>query len=300
MTVPRGGVEIEYFARQLVNGLAAGSIYALLAVGYSMVYGLLEMINFAHGDLYMFGSFVALALLAMGLPVPLVLLLACFIGGVIGVVIERTAYRPVRDAPRIVPMITALGAALILRNVAQYVWGAQPKPFPRVLPTGIVTIGTLRIPAVPLTVFGVALLLMAGFSFIVQKTRLGLAIRCVSQDIEVAGYMGIPVNGIIMLVYFLGSFLGVASGILFGFYYNTVSINMGFVGTLKAWTAAIIGGIGSIEGAFVGGMLLGVVETLIAGFISSGYRDAISFALLILILVVRPTGIFGRQITKKG
>lgn len=265
-----------------------------------MVYGLLEMINFAHGDLYMFGSFVALSLLATGLPIPIVLLAACLVGGLIGVLIERVAYRPVRDAPRIVPMITALAAALVLRNIAQVVWGAQPKPFPRVLPSGILTISTFRVPVVPLVVFAIALALMALFSLIVQRTKLGLAIRCVSQDITVAGYMGIPINGIVVLVYFLGSFLGVASGILFGFYYNTVSISMGFIGTLKAWTAAIIGGIGSIEGAFVGGLLLGIVEALIAGFISSGYRDAISFFLLILILIVKPTGIFGRQIAKKG
>jgi branched-chain amino acid transport system permease protein len=291
---------MAYFTQQLLNGLGTGSIYALLAVGYSMVYGLLEMINFAHGDLYMFGSFIALALLAAGVPIPIVLLLACIIGGIIGIAVERIAYRPVRHAPRIVPMITALGAALILRNAAQYIWGAQPKPFPILLPVGVYEIGSLRIPIVPLIVFGISLLLMIGFSYIIQKTKLGLAIRCVSQDIPVAGYMGIPVNGIIMLVYFMGSFLGVASGILFGFYFNTVSINMGFIGTLKAWTAAIIGGIGHIQGAFIGGLLLGVIEALVAGFISSAYRDAISFVILIVILVYRPTGIFGRQITKRG
>jgi branched-chain amino acid transport system permease protein len=291
---------MEYLIQQTLNGLGTGSIYALLAVGYSMVYGLLEMINFAHGDLYMFGSFVALAMLAAGIPVPIVLLVACIIGGLIGIAIERIAYRPVRNAPRIVPMITALGAALILRNLAQYVWGAQPKPFPILLPVGVIELSAIRIPVVPLIVFGVSLLLMVGFSYIIQKTKLGLAIRCVSQDMPVAGYMGIPVNGIIMLVYFMGSFLGVASGILFGFYFNTVSINMGFIGTLKAWTAAIIGGIGSIQGAFVGGLLLGIIEALVAGFISSAYRDAISFVILILLLVYKPTGIFGRQITKRG
>jgi branched-chain amino acid transport system permease protein len=222
-----------------------------------MVYSLLEMINFAHGDLYMFGSFVALAMLAAGVPLPIVLLVACIIGGLIGLVIERVAYRPVRNAPRIVPMITALGAALILRNIAQVIWGAQPQPFPISLPVNIIELGALRIPIVPIIVFGISLLLMIAFSYIIQKTKLGLAIRCVSQDMSVAGYMGIPINGIIMLVYFMGSFLGVASGILFGFYFNTISINMGFIGTLKAWTAAIIGGIGSIQGAFVGGLLLG-------------------------------------------
>jgi branched-chain amino acid transport system permease protein len=291
---------MEYFTRQLVNGLATGSIYALLAVGYSMVYGLLEMINFAHGDLYMFGSFIALTLLLLGLPLPLVLVLACLFGGFLGIIVERTCYRPVRNAPRIVPMITALGAALVLRSVAQIIWGAQPRPFPLELPTGVISLGPIQIPTVPLIVFGVSLLLMLTFSFLVQKTKLGLAIRSVSQDIPVARYMGIHVNGIIMLVYFLGSFLGVASGILFGAYYNTISINMGFVGTLKAWTAAIIGGIGHIQGAFIGGLMLGVFEALIAGFISSQYEDAITFILLILILIFKPTGLFGRQITKKG
>lgn len=290
---------VEYFIQQIVNGLAAGSVYALLAVGYSLVYGVLELINFAHGDIYMFGTFIALSLLGMGVPFVLAIPLACVAGAVIGFLVERLAYRPVREAPRVVPMISAVAVALILRNAAQEIFGPATYPFPQFIPSSVITVLGIRLPIQQPLIFGVGLALMLLFSFWSDRTKLGTATRCVSQDIPASALMGIPVNKVISLVYAMGALLGVAGGCLFGMYYNCVFVGMGFLGTLKAWTAAIIGGIGSTKGAFVGGLLLGVMEALIAGFISSAYKDAISFAILMAILVVRPTGLFGKQVAEK-
>jgi branched-chain amino acid transport system permease protein len=289
---------MEYFVKQMLNGLAMGSVYALIAMGYNMVYGILELINFAHGDIYMFGTFVALGLLWQRVPFPLALLLACLTSGIIGAVIERVAYRPIRDAPRVVPMISAVGAALILRNCAQLIWGTMTFAFPEVLPARTIEVGSFKINTLHLIVSGLALALMGAFALLVRRTKLGKAMRSVSQDIPVASLMGIPVNRIIQLVYFTGGVLGVMGGVLFSMYY-AVWIGMGFLGTMKAWIASVIGGIGSLHGAFVGGMLLGVSEALIAGYISSDYKDAISYALVMLLLVIRPMGIFGRQVAEK-
>jgi branched-chain amino acid transport system permease protein len=289
---------MEYLVKQLLNGLAMGSIYALVATGYNMVYGILELINFAHGDIYMFGTFIALGLLWQKVPFPLALLLACLTSGIIGAVIERVAYRPIRDAPRVVPMISAVGAALVLRNCAQLIWGTMTFAFPQALPTRSIVIGDFTINTLHLVVSALALSLTGAFALLVRRTKLGKAMRSVSQDIPVARLMGIPVNRIIQLVYFAGGVLGVAGGVLFSMYY-AVWIGMGFLGTMKAWIASVIGGIGSLQGAFVGGILLGVVEALVAGYISSDYKDAISYALVMILLVVRPTGIFGRQVAEK-
>jgi branched-chain amino acid transport system permease protein len=288
-----------YLAQQLINGLAAGSLYALLAVGYSLVYGILELINFAHGDVYMFGTFIALALLNMNLPFPVAILLACVAGGIIGILVERIAYRPVRNAPRVVPMISAVGMALILRNVAQRVFGTATYPFPQPIEANVISVLGVRLPIQQPLIFVVGLALMFAFSYWADKTKLGKATRCVSQDIPASVLMGIPVNNIIMLVYAVGAFMGVASGCLFGMYYNCVFVGMGFLGTMKAWTAAILGGIGSTKGAFIGGILLGIMEALLAGFVSSAYKDAISFAILMAVLILRPTGLFGKQVAQK-
>jgi branched-chain amino acid transport system permease protein len=291
-------METEYIFKQLLNGLAAGSIYALIAVGYNMVYGVLELINFAHGDIYMVGTFICLSLLIGKVPVIPAILLACIGGGLIGVLIERVAYRPIRNAPRVVPMISAVGAALVLRNVAQLVWGTETKPFPEVIPTQMIDVGIAEINSLQVIILALALALTGIFALIVSKTKLGKATRSVAQDIPAARLMGIEVNKIIQFVYFAGGFFGVAGGILFSMYY-AVWIGMGFLGTMKAWIACIIGGIGSLQGAFVGGLLLGVAEAFISGFVSSAYRDAISYALVMIVLVVRPMGIFGRHVAEK-
>lgn len=287
-----------YIIQQLINGLAAGSVYALIAVGYNMVYGMLELINFAHGDIYMFGTFIALSLLVDRVPIPIAIVLACLAGGLTGVLVERVAYRPVRNAPRVVPMLSAVGAALVLRNAAQLIWGTSTRPFPQLFSTQMIRVGGLTIDSLRLIIMILALALTGIFALIMNKTKLGKATHCVAQDIPAAKLMGIEVNRIIMFVYFAGGFFGVAGGILFSMSYATY-IGMGFLGTMKAWISCIIGGIGSLKGAFVGGLLLGVTEALISGFISSAYRDAIAYALVIVVLVVWPKGIFGRQIAEK-
>jgi branched-chain amino acid transport system permease protein len=287
-----------YIFKQLINGLAAGSVYALIAVGYNMVYGMLELINFAHGDIYMVGTFLALSLLIGHVPVPLALLLACLAGGILGITVERVAYRPVRNAPRVVPMLSAVGAALILRNIAQLVWGTSTMPFPELFPTRMIQVGTVQINSLQIIIMVMALGLTGIFALIMNKTKLGKATHSVAQDIPAAKLMGINVNRIIQFVYFTGGFFGVAGGILFSLSYATW-IGMGFLGTMKAWIACVIGGIGSLKGAFIGGLLLGVSEALISGFISSAYRDAIAYGLVMIVLVFLPKGIFGRHIAEK-
>ncbi len=291
-------MDVDYLIKQLLNGLAAGSIYALVAVGYNMVYGILELINFAHGDIYMFGTFIALALLERHVPAPVAIPLACLAGGITGMLVERVAYRPVRNAPRVVPMLSAVGAALVLRNLAQLIWGTETMPFPQLFPTRMIQVGEIQFNSLQVIILVLALSLTGLFTLIVRRTKLGKATRCVAQDIPAARLMGIEVNRIIQFVYFAGGFFGVAGGVLFAMYY-AVWIGMGFLGTMKAWISCIIGGIGSLQGAFIGGLILGVTEALISGFVSSAYRDAICYGLVMLVLVFRPMGIFGRQVAEK-
>ncbi len=291
-------MEVDYFVKQLINGLAVGSIYALIAVGYNMVYGILELVNFAHGDVYMFGTFIALTLIVAHVPVPLALLAACVAGGLLGVLVERVAYRPVRSAPRVVPMISAVAAAFVIRNAAQLIFGTQTRPFPTLIPERTIRVGSFEFNSLQLLIMVIGLLLTFTFVLIVRKTKLGKATRSVAQDIPASKLMGIDVNRIIQYVYFAGGFFGVAGGILFSMYY-AIWIGMGFLGTMSAWIACIIGGIGSLEGAFAGGMLLGLFQVMISGYVSSAYRDAFTYGLVMLILLVRPRGIFGRQVAEK-
>lgn len=289
---------MEYLVKQLLNGLAAGSIYALVAVGYNMVYGILELINFAHGDIYMVGTFTTLMLVWWRVPFPLALLGGCLAGGLLAITAERLAYRPVRDAPRVVPMLSAVGVAWIMRNLAQLIWGTETFPFPEVLPTKTVMVGPYMINTLQLIIFGLAVGMMMILMVLVKRTKMGKAVRCLAQDMPAAQLMGISVNKIIQLVYFLGGALGVVGGVLFSMYY-AVWIGMGFLGTMMAWIACIIGGIGSLEGALIGGLLLGVGQSLISGFVSSAYRDAIAYGLIMVMLLFRPAGIFGRQVAEK-
>ncbi len=291
-------MDVNYFIKQLINGLAVGSIYALIAVGYNMVYGILELVNFAHGDVYMFGTFIALTLIVAGVPAPLAILLACISGGLLGVIVERVADRPVRSAARVVPMISAVAAAFVIRNAAQLLFGTQTKPFPALLPEQTIQLGAIEFNSLQFIIMAIGLLLTATFVLIVRKTKLGKATRSVAQDIPASRLMGINVNRIIQYVYFSGGFFGVAGGILFSMYY-AIWIGMGFLGTMNAWIASIIGGIGSLEGAFVGGILLGLFQVMISGYVSSAYRDAFTYGLVMIILLVRPRGIFGRQVAEK-
>jgi branched-chain amino acid transport system permease protein len=293
---------VENLLQQLVNGVAWGSIYALIALGYTMVYGVLKLINFAHGEVYMVGAmtgfYTARALGAAdqpsGVALAVTLLSAMVVCAALGATIERVAYRPLRRAPRLAPLITAIGVSLLLQNGGQLVLGADPKFFPPLLASSeALRVGALAVSNIQLAVLGTALALMAALQAVVNRTRVGRAMRAVALDPDAAALMGVPVDRIILITFVLGSALAGAAGILVGLSNPKIDPLMGLLPGLKAFVAAVLGGIGSIPGAMVGGMLLGVTETLVAGYLSSTYRDAIAFVILIAILLYRPTGLFG-------
>jgi branched-chain amino acid transport system permease protein len=301
---------LSQFLQQIINGLSLGSIYALIALGYTMVYGVLRLINFAHGDVYMVGAmtgyyaahalgFAAAPSLAGLLVVLAASMLAC---GLLGALIERVAYRPLRlrGAGRLAPLITAIGVSLLLENAGQLVFGADPKFFPPLLESReLLRVGGIALSNVQAVVLATALVLMAGLEFVVMRTRFGRAIRAVSFDGQAAALMGVPVDRVVLGTFVLGSALAAAAGILVGLSNPKIDPLMGIMPGIKAFVAAVLGGIGNIPGAMVGGLLLGVVETLVSGYLSSTYRDAIAFVVLIAILLYRPTGLFGTPQTEK-
>jgi branched-chain amino acid transport system permease protein len=299
---------VSEFLQQLVNGLTSGSVYALIALGYTMVYGILRLINFAHGDVYMLGAFFGLYATrwlhadqnpnpAKALAVLLISMAGC---GLVGIVIERGAYKPVRRSPRLSALITAIGVSLLLENGGRVVFGADPKFFPPlVTPREVFRSGSLAVSNIQLFVFGTAMLLMVGLELVVMRTRFGRAMRAVSVDAPAAALMGVPVDRVIAGTFVLGSALAAAAGILVGLSNPKIDPLMGLLPGLKAFVAAVLGGIGSIPGAMVGGLLLGVVETLVSAYLSSTYRDAIAFVILIAILLYRPTGLFGSAQVEK-
>ncbi|WGF89746.1 branched-chain amino acid ABC transporter permease [Marinivivus vitaminiproducens] len=280
------------FLQQVVNGLATGSIYALIAVGYSMVYGVLELINFAHGDIFMVATFVTISLMMVGVPWPIAILLGIVTGGLLAMAIERFAYRPLRGADRIVPTITAVGAALILQNVALLTWGPQTRPFPLPFGSGLIDVGGVLITTLQLVIMGLAAVCAIVLFALVQLTPWGRAMRAIRDDATTAELVGIPVNKIVPAVYAVGGALGVVGGILFAAYYNAVYIGMGFAGTMYAFVAAVLGGIGSLKGAFIGGLLLGVMQALAVGYIASGFENTVAFIIMIGILILKPRGLF--------
>jgi branched-chain amino acid transport system permease protein len=299
---------LEQFLQQLTNGVAWGSIYALIALGYTMVYGVLKLINFAHGEVYMVGAmsgyYAAHALGLAGRPslagLAVVLLASMACCALLGALIERVAYRPLRAAPRLAPLITAIGVSLLLQHLGQLVFGADPKFFPALLESReVLRAGELAISNIQFAVLTTALSLMAGLQFIVMRTRFGRAMRAVSYDAPAAALMGVPVDRVIQGTFVLGSMLAAAAGVLVGLSNPKIDPLMGLLPGLKAFVAAVLGGIGSIPGAMLGGLLLGVIETLVAGYLSSTYRDAIAFVLLILILLYRPAGLLGRAQPEK-
>ena len=299
---------LENLLQQLVNGVAWGGIYALIALGYTMVYGVLKLINFAHGEVYMVGAmtgyYAARTFGVAGTPslagLALTLLVSMAVCALLAALIERIAYRPLRNAPRLAPLITAIGVSLLLHNLGQIVFGADPKFFPSLLDTrNVVELGSLSVSNVQLTVLGTALALMAALQWIVMRTRFGRAIRAVSFDSQAAALMGVPVDRVILGTFVLGAMLAAAAGVLVGLTNPKIDPLMGVLPGLKAFVAAVLGGIGNIPGAMVGGMLLGVIETLVSGYLSSTYRDAIAFVLLIAILLYKPTGLFGSSEAEK-
>ena len=299
---------MENLLQQLLNGVTWGSIYALIALGYTMVYGVLRLINFAHGEVYMMGAmsgyYTAHWLGLAGAPsvtgLVVVLVASMLVCGLLGALIERVAYRPLRGAGRLAPLITAIGVSLLLQNAGQLVFGADPKFFPPLLRSEeVFRAGEVAISNIQLTVLVTALLLMGALEYIVQRTRFGRAMRAVSYDAPAAALMGVPVDRVIAGTFVLGSMLAAAAGILVGLSNPKIDPLMGLMPGLKAFVAAVLGGIGSVPGAMVGGLLLGVIETLVTGYLSSTYRDAIAFVILVVILLYRPTGLFGASTTEK-
>ena len=297
------------FLQQIINGLAFGSILALIALGYTMVYGILRFINFAHGDVFMLGAFSGFYLapkIAKVLPLPsiaggvTVLLASMAICAIIGVLIERLAYRPLRNSPKLTVLITAIGVSLFLEYAGQFTFGAAPKPFPQILPVYPVTnLGGLSLNSNQLIVLGMTVILLLALRFIVLKTKMGAAMRAVSFNPEAAALMGINTDIVISFTFALGSALAAAAGILWAVNYPAVEPLMGILPGLKAFVAAVLGGIGNLPGAALGGLIIGVTETLVSGYVSSTYRDAIAFAVLILILLVKPSGLLGRKEAEK-
>jgi branched-chain amino acid transport system permease protein len=304
---------MDFFVQELVNGISTGALYALVALGFSMVYGVLKLLNLAHGDLYMVGAFVGYFVIqwfggptALSIPVPLLLLimfvLAAGLTGGLGVAIERFAYRPLRDAPRIAPLITALGVSFFLENSVLLLFGGQTRVYntPEFISfANGIHIGPVNIYVVQLMVIVVSLLLMVGLQLLVNRTRLGQQMRAVSTDREAAEMLGINVNLTIAATFFLGSALAGVAGVMAGLMFNQVTNLIGFIVGLKAFTAAVVGGIGSLPGAMLGGLLIGIAESFITGYISSTYTNLFVFAILIVVMLLRPSGLLGRAQLQK-
>lgn len=300
---------MEQFFQQLTNGLAVGGIYALIALGYTMVYGVLKLINFAHSDLFTLGAYLGLTLLSSLLltdrlgPFWGTLLLAAMVMGLIalvGALLDRVAYRPLRESPRLSAVVSALGASIFLQNTIMLIYGARFQVYPQnILPATALNLFGIQVPVIRLLVLLASLALMTVLYLFIQKTRIGTAIRAAAIDQGAARLMGIDVNRVILLVFMIGPALGGAAGLMVGLYYGQINFTMGWVYGLKAFTAAILGGIGNIPGAMVGGLLLGIIEALGATYLSVAWKDAIAFLVLILILIVRPTGLLGERVAEK-
>jgi len=304
----------DLLLQQTINGLSLGAMYALLALGFTLVYGILELINFSHFNIFMVGSFVALWVLQMfglsgqevilvGLPLFGVLLVAFIVtmlfSGVLGVVIERLCLRPLRNVKGPAAMITTIGVSYILFNVILLTVGADSKNFPNPLPTIRYQIGGAVLDFRVLLIWAVALLLMGGLFMFVQRSRVGKAMRATAQDAEAARMMGVEVDRIILMAFFLGSALAGAGGLIFGLYYNFTSFIIGFTAGLRAFTAAVLGGIGNVPGAMVGGVLIGLIEAMGGQFIATAWTDVIIFSILVLVLVFKRAGLFGWIAPKK-
>ena len=296
-------MSFEIFLQHLSNGLALGSLYALIAIGYTMVYGILRLINFAHGDIFMLSTYVVFYSITMFfVPWWVAFPIAILITGIFGVVLERAAYRPLRDSPRISIMISAIGASFLIENLAIVIFGGRPKAFP--IPEFFDTIIHINTISVPIANFFIPVMTftaLAALLYIVNKTKTGMAMRAVSKDYEAARLMGINVDSIISITFGIGSMLAAVGGIMWGIKYPNLIPLLGLMPGLKAFIAAVIGGIGDIKGAVLGGFLLGMSEIMIIAFLPSltGYRDAFAFILLIAILLFKPDGLMGQNVTEK-
>jgi len=293
-------MSVTVFLQQLINGISLGSLYALVAIGYTMVYGILRLINFAHGDLLMVSAYAAIyGIIIFGFPWYLSFPLAILVTGLMGILLDRAAYRPLRQAPRISLLISAIGASFLLENLAVVFIGGVPKPFPRPeFFSRVIELGALRIQVLTIYTPLITMLLLLILLYIVFRTKPGKAMRAASRDFETTRLMGINLDRIIALTFLLGSSLAAAGGIMWAMKYPQVNPFMGIIPGLKAFIAAVLGGIGNIMGAVIGGFLLGLGEILIVAFMPelAQYRDALAFVILILVLLFRPTGIMGEPI----
>ncbi|HYZ15558.1 MAG TPA: branched-chain amino acid ABC transporter permease [Candidatus Acidoferrum sp.] len=302
---------MDILLQQLVNGLSLGGIYALIALGYTMVYGIIELINFAHGDVYSLGTFFSLGILTLlgvsGVvsgPALIVVVAVTIVGamilcGLTGVIIERLAYRRLRNAPKLAPLITAIGMSFILENLMLYWRGPSPVPFPQVIPNPQFALGAITIQAKQIMVILLAIVLMIVLQTFVYNTRLGKAMRATAQDKDAAQLMGIDINTTIALTFLIGSALAGAAGFVSGVYYGSAWFFNGFAAGLKAFTAAVLGGIGNLAGAMLGGFLIGLIESLTTQFISDQWSNVVVFSVLVLVLIFRPSGLLGESLPNK-
>jgi branched-chain amino acid transport system permease protein len=307
---------LDILLQQIINGLVQGSVYALVALGYTMVYGILGLINFAHGEVVMVGAMVALSVIMLlinsGLPPLLVLLAGMIVAATacmaLGYAIERVAYRPLRNAPRLAPLITAIGVSIVLQNLAMIIWGREYHPFPALLPGGTHTFGGAVINEVQIIIVLAALAVMAGLLALVHRTRLGRAMRAVAENSAAAALMGVDINAVISVTFMTGSALAALAGVMVSANYGIVHYYMGAILGLKAFTAAVLGGIGNLRGAMLGGVLLGLIESLGAGYIGdltggffgSNSQDVFAFIVLIAVLVFRPSGLLGERVAERA
>ncbi|MGR8824212.1 branched-chain amino acid ABC transporter permease [Leuconostoc mesenteroides] len=288
------------FIQQLINGLMLGSVYALLALGYTMVYGIIKLINFAHGDIYMLGAYFGYFFIkVLHLNFFIALILAMAVSAIIGVVIEYIAYRPLRHSPRIAVLISALGISFLLENGMTYLYGSDQRSFPQAIKTVQYHFYGIQVSNIQLTIAVTSIVLMLLLTYIVKNTKMGRAMRAVSADPDAASLMGININHTISFTFAIGSALAAAGGVLIGLYYNSIDPLMGMTPGLKAFVAAVLGGIGIIPGAAVGGWLIGILETMVQATAFSDYKDAIVYAMLIVILLIKPTGILGKNKREK-
>jgi branched-chain amino acid transport system permease protein len=303
---------MDYFLQQLINALTLGAIYGLIAIGYTMVYGIIGMINFAHGDIFMVGGFVALigfiicAMLGIGwapLAILLVLLLAMAFTAVYGWAVERMAYRPLRGSFRLAPLISAIGVSIVLQNFVQLAQGARPKPHNSVI-EGAIRLResdgfAVNLSYIQIVIVIVTLALMVGFTLLINRTALGRQQRACEQDMKMAALLGVDVDRTISLTFVMGAALAAVAGMMFMMYYGVIDFFVGFLAGIKAFTAAVLGGIGSLPGAMLGGLLIGLIEVFWAGYFSSEYKDVAAFSVLVLVLIFRPTGLLGKPEIEK-
>jgi branched-chain amino acid transport system permease protein len=330
---------VDILLQQIINGLTTGSVYAIVALGYTMVYGVIQLINFAHGEVVMIGAMVAfsviMALAGAGLPLPpVVVVLAGVLAAIpvcmaVGYVLERVAYRPLRHAPRLAPLITVIGMSIVLQHLALMIWGRDPRAFPQIMENASFSIGGAAISSVQIAIILLSVAIMAGLTWFVYRTRFGIAMRATAEDVRVAALMGIDADRVIAATFVIGAALGAVAGVMVGTYYGIAHYTMGFTLGLKAFSAAVLGGIGNLAGAMLGGLVLGLVEALGTGYIGefsdlcrwplvgelltercaaddhvvlfgSNYQDVFAFLVLILVLVFRPSGLLGERVSERA